>query len=166
MTHSSPRRNSAVKARCSLVKLADKTPPYSSLSRTVPRADRFAVLYQIYKYLTNIPYQHFLTLKAKFFRALATPGFVSNLLPALTRTVTDEVGWLASVVATLSPALSTTVANERVAIRCAFRAVDSPAANIKNFVESKDVCVYQLFSDLLGFRIIPVSIPSEFRLPR
>ena len=43
-THSSPRKNSAVNARCSRERLEDNTPPYNSASRTVPSAERFAVL--------------------------------------------------------------------------------------------------------------------------
>ena len=45
-THSSPGKNSAVNARCSRPRLELKTPPYKSLSRTVPNAVRFAVLYK------------------------------------------------------------------------------------------------------------------------
>src|ERR1700683_2591511 len=44
ITHSSPRKNSAVMARCSRDKLVDSTPPYNSLSRTVPSADRVEAL--------------------------------------------------------------------------------------------------------------------------
>ncbi len=43
-TYSSPRRNSAVKARCSRDKDADSTPPYNSLSRMLPKAERDLVL--------------------------------------------------------------------------------------------------------------------------
>lgn len=55
------------------------------------------------------------TLKAKFFKACATPGCGSYRLPALTRKVTAVVGWPLSMAATFMPdALeSTTVANER-----------------------------------------------------
>ena len=42
--YSSPRKNSVVRARCSRDKLVESTPPYSSLSRTVPSADRVEVL--------------------------------------------------------------------------------------------------------------------------
>lgn len=45
ITYSSPRKNSAVNARCSRDELAESTPPYNSLSRTVPNAVLFAVLY-------------------------------------------------------------------------------------------------------------------------
>ena len=38
-THSSPRKNSAVRKRCSRVREADKTPPYSSVSRAVFNAE-------------------------------------------------------------------------------------------------------------------------------
>ena len=54
-----------------------------------------------------------LTLKAKFFRACATPGLGSYLLPALIRKVTADVGWLLSMAATLNPALSTAVSKVR-----------------------------------------------------
>jgi hypothetical protein len=54
------------------------------------------------------------TLNAKFFKAWATPGLFSNLLPALTKKVTAEVGCPLSTAATLTPlAESTTVAKER-----------------------------------------------------
>jgi len=43
-THASARRNSAVKAKCSLPSVEYKTPPYNSLSRTVPIAERLVVL--------------------------------------------------------------------------------------------------------------------------
>ena len=43
-THASSRRNSAVRARCSLPRVEYRTPPYSSLSRTVPIAERPVVL--------------------------------------------------------------------------------------------------------------------------
>ena len=43
-THSSPRRNSAVTAKCSLERLDERTPPYSSASRTVPKVERLSVL--------------------------------------------------------------------------------------------------------------------------
>jgi hypothetical protein len=83
----------------------------------------------LHKYTVNqIRNKH--TLKAKFFRALATPGFGSYLLPALMRTVTADLGWLLSTTATLRPALSTAVAKER-AIRWTVRGVDALAASMK-----------------------------------
>jgi hypothetical protein len=42
-THSSPRRNSAVRNRCSRERAAERTPPYSSASRAVFRADPASV---------------------------------------------------------------------------------------------------------------------------
>jgi hypothetical protein len=92
--HSSPLRNSAVNARCSRDRVADSTPPYNSLSRTVPRADRLAVLYISCTSVkrNNIEYRKKLALNAKFLSAFATPGLLSNLLPALTKYVTARVG--------------------------------------------------------------------------
>ena len=69
-------------------------------------------------------------MKAKFFKAWATPGLFSNLLPALTKKVTAEVGWPLSIAATLTPlAESTTVAKER-ARRVELRTVVADARNI------------------------------------
>lgn len=77
-----------------------------------------------------------LTLNAKFLSAFATPGFGSNLLPALIRKVTAEVGWLWSTAATFRPAESTTVANVRPR-RDTFRTVDALAASIWIFVKTR-----------------------------
>ena len=46
-THSSPFKNSAVRNRCSRDRVADKTPPYSSVSLTVFNADPDSVDYII-----------------------------------------------------------------------------------------------------------------------
>ena len=59
------------------------------------------------------------TLKAKFWRACATPGLFSNLLPPLTRKVTEDVASPLSTAATLTPEDSTTVANDLTALRAA-----------------------------------------------
>lgn len=137
-TYSSPRRNSAVRERCSRDKLEERTPPSNSVSRMVLRVDRLSVLYYHSPQLekerkktpshvgTRIP-EH--TLKAYPLSACATPGLDSYLLPALTRKVTAEVGSPLSRAATLTPAVSTTVANVR-ARRDALRATDDLAANI------------------------------------
>lgn len=45
-THSSPFKNSAVRKRCSRDRVADKTPPYNSVSLTVFRADPDSVDYK------------------------------------------------------------------------------------------------------------------------
>lgn len=44
-TNSSPRRNSEVRAKYSRDRLAERIPPYNSLSLTVPNVDLLAVLY-------------------------------------------------------------------------------------------------------------------------
>lgn len=69
------------------------------------------------------------TLNAYPLSACATPGFDSYLLPALTRKVTADVGSPLSTAATFTPAVSTTVANDR-ARRDAVRVTDDLAANI------------------------------------
>ena len=46
-THSSPFKNSAVRNKCSRDRVADKTPPYSSVSLTVLSADPDSVDYII-----------------------------------------------------------------------------------------------------------------------
>jgi hypothetical protein len=58
-----------------------------------------------------------LTLNAKFFNACATPGLLSNLLPAFTTTLIDVVGCPLSIPATLTPDASETVAYVRAAAR-------------------------------------------------
>ena len=78
------------------------------------------------------------------------------------RTVTAEVGWLLSTAATLMPALSTAVANER-AMRWTVRgAVDALAASMKELFSKMLLrqvgknLVELLISELVGhFRIYP-----------
>ena len=57
-TYSSPRRNSAVIARCSRESDDDSTPPYSSASRMVPSADLFPVLCREAKNKSSIRYNY------------------------------------------------------------------------------------------------------------
>jgi len=52
-THSSPFKNSAVRNRCSRDRVADKTPPYSSVSLTVFNADPDSVDYIVSSTLAN-----------------------------------------------------------------------------------------------------------------
>ena len=62
-------------------------------------------------------------------RACATPALGSKRLPAFTRSVTEEVGWPTSTAATLTPAESATVANERE-MRWTLRAAEALDASI------------------------------------
>ncbi len=45
-THSSPRKNSAVKKRCSRERADERTPPYNSVSRTVLSAEPESVVWR------------------------------------------------------------------------------------------------------------------------
>lgn len=66
-THSSPFKNSAVRNKCSRDRVADKTPPYSSVSLTVFNADPDSVDYWI-SYNSLDHFDGRLTLKAKDFK--------------------------------------------------------------------------------------------------
>lgn len=57
--------------------------------------------------------QRLRTLKAKFFNAVATPAFDSNLLPPLARTVMEDVDCPLSMAATLTPPTSATAEKAR-----------------------------------------------------
>ena len=110
------------------------------------------------------------TLKAKFLKACATPGLFSNLLPALTKKVTAEVGWPLSMAATLTPlAESTMVAKER-ARRVELRTVVVDARNIwwarEREKESMDrEVVNGNRRVLVGGRLCPQSLKTHPSVP-